>query len=599
MSQALPSPLIIYILFKFAILLSLAPANTFAGSSAIALSGETLSKETINEARKMKLWEKAEWLNLIHYNKESDVFTSQVDDKRFFYAAGGNTNPESELIETIKHLFIKTEDDNQQTQCQFVARTIWLSGQLNIDKRSLPVVHCEEYLEWRQLFQADSVTMIFPAYHLNSPSSMFGHTLLRLDNSDKNKTEWLSYAVNFGANIDNSDNSLLYAYRGLAGGYPGIFISEPYFKKIQEYNRIEHRDIWEYELNLTPEETEKMITHLWELKTINFDYYFFDENCSYRLLELIEVARPGIELTDEFIITAIPVDTVRSIVEADLIKSVSYRPARATELEYYLKKMSEQQRTLVLKLSKDIDTVNSDSFKALSKKDQKQVLDIAYKYLRYQKTKEAKDPDSAKRSFQLLKKINTYPVELNTNKKIPQPLAPEKGHKSKRTGFGLGQRLNNSYIEADFKMSFHDLEDNKDGFLQGAQINIGNIKIRAEDNVGLRLYQLDFVDIFSLTPRNDFFSPLSWKVHTGFERQFTLNKDQLVYQLSGGAGGTWKIADGHQFHTLATGRLEINKQLNHGLEPGLGFITGFLSHFGWSTARLELSGEHSEDFCKI
>ena len=33
---------------------------------------------------------------------------------------------------------------------------------------------------------------------------------------------------------------------------------------------------------------------------MNFDYYYFDENCSYRLLELLEVARPGTELTDEF-----------------------------------------------------------------------------------------------------------------------------------------------------------------------------------------------------------------------------------------------------------------------------------------------------------
>ncbi|MCW8852472.1 MAG: hypothetical protein OQK44_07370, partial [Gammaproteobacteria bacterium] len=44
--------------------------------------------------------------------------------------------------------------------------------------------------------------------------------------------------------------------------------------------------------------------------------------------------------------------------------------------------------------------------------------------------------------------------------------------------------------------------------------------------------------------------------------------------------------------TLATGRLEINKQMSHTIEPGLGFITGLLSHFGWSTARLEVSGEH-------
>lgn len=424
---------------------------------------------------------------------------------------------------------------------------------------------------------------------------MFGHTLLRLDNSQGTKTDWLSYAVNFGADIDNSDNSLLYAYRGLAGGYPGIFISEPYFKKIQEYNRIEHRDIWEYELNLTADETEKMIEHLWELKTINFDYYFFDENCSYRLLELIEVARPEVELTDEFILTAIPVDTVRAIDDAGLIESISYRPARATEIQHILADMSDQQRDIVLSLSSDISTLDSDAFKRLSTTQQKVTVDLAYKYLRYLNTKTALDPEISKRSFQLLQKLNTYPVEIDIGKSVPAPLPPEKGHKSKRMDIGLGQRLNNNYVEFGFKMAFHDLEDSKEGFLQGAQINMGNIKLRAEEDVGLRLYQFDVIDIFSLTPKNRFFNPLSWKVYSGFERQLTLDKDQLVYHVSGGAGKTWEIMENHQFHALAIGRLEINKQLKNDLEPAIGFNTGFLSHFRHSTAHLEFSGEQFED----
>ena len=512
----------------------------------ICAFSSSAQESIINRAIDKTLWEKIEWLNLLHYNKEYGTYESQVDDNRFFYAKDGHKNPEAELIATLKHLFIKTDNPNQQTQCKFVARSNWLIKKLSIDRSLLPTVYCSEYLEWRGLTHADSVTMIFPAYHLNSPSSMFGHTLLRLDNSKSSQSEWLSFAVNFGADIDNSDNSLIYAYRGLAGGYPGIFITEPYFKKIQEYNRIEHRDIWEYKLNLTPEETQIMINHLWELKTINFDYYFFDENCSYRLLELLEVARPGVELTDEFIVTAIPVDTVRAIKNAQMIDSESYRPARATKIQYMLEAMNKPQRKLVLKLSDDIKVLDSENFSRLDEKEQKAVVDVAYKYLRYRKTKQSRDPASAKRSHQLLQKLNSYPIEIKINDTVPVPSAPEKGHKSKRVSLALGQRLNNNYAELGLKMAFHDLEDNEDGFLQGAQINIGNIKIRAEENVGLRLYQLDFVDIFSLTPRDEFFNPLSWKVKTGFERQLTNNKDQLVYQLSGGAGGSWQIIKNHR-----------------------------------------------------
>ncbi len=556
---------------------------------------QVLSQQVINAAIEKTLWMNTEWLNLLHINKEGDKYLSQVDDKRFFYAEDGKSNPQAELIATLKQLFIEEPNHNTQTQCRFIARSEWLIKKLKINKKQLPEVQCDEYLEWYEQAQADSITLVFPAYHLNSPSSMFGHTLLRLDKSDKSQSEWLSFAVNFGADTSNNDNSFMYAYQGLAGGYPGLFITEPYFKKIQEYNRIEHRDIWEYKLNLTANETNIVIKHLWELKTINFDYYFFDENCSYRLLELIEVARPGLELTDEFVLTAIPVDTVRAIENAQLIESVKFRPARATKVQFILNEMSVEQRSIVLLLSEDFTISQSKRFTNLKVSEQKKVADLSYQYLRYQNTKEARNPVIVKRSYQLLQLLNSYSADINVEPTIPMPFPPEKSHKSRRVTVSPGERLNNKYIEFGYKMSFHDLEDNKSGFLKGAQINIGSIKLRAEDNVGLRLYQLDLVNIFSLTPKNAFFKPLSWKIYTGFERQLTKTKDQLSYHVTGGAGSSWQFLEGHQFYALAILRLETNKQLKNTIEPAIGFNTGILSHFKNTTAHLEFNGEQFQE----
>jgi len=228
-------------------------------------------------------------MNLGHYRASGLVqkgFTSSVDDAHFFYAPDGKTSPQHELDATLAAFFTTQATGNEHALCRFPARFNWLAEHLQINTGRLPAVNCSDYAAWRGLIHAESVTMVFPTYQLNSPSSMFGHTLLRLDPADdENWSDWLSYAVNFGANITNSDNSMSYAWKGLTGGYPGQFIVTPYFKKIQEYNRIEHRVIWEYKLNLSVAETQIMINHLWELKTINFDYYFYDENCSYRLLE--------------------------------------------------------------------------------------------------------------------------------------------------------------------------------------------------------------------------------------------------------------------------------------------------------------------------
>lgn len=562
-------------------------------TTAHADDSNDIIRQLHDQAKQQQLWKQIEWINLLHYEgkgESPDAYENPIRDKRFFLAEDGAENAESELLATIAGFYNTELKDDQNPQCRFVARLNWLTETLAIDSETLPTVHCEEYLKWRTFVQPKYATLIFPTYHLNSPSSMYGHTLLRLDpGEDMGESKWLSVAVNFGANIPDGENSILYTYRGLAGGYNGVFITDHYFKKIQEYNRIEHRDIWEYRLNLTPEETERLVTHLWELQKINFDYYFFDENCSYRLLELLEVARPGIELTDEYVLTAIPIDTVKAVKKAGMTADPEYRPARATTISYMLQQIPEQHHEIIIRLSEDIETSNSPSFTSLSRDEQREIIEIAYKYLRYQHS-EFRDPAIAKRSFQLLKLRNEFPVSKPIE--VPAPTSPDNGHGSKRTSFALGQRLDNYYGEFGFKMSFHDLEDNEEGFMQGAQINIGSMQIRAEENEGVSLYKLDLIDIFSLAPRSDFFKPIAWRIYTGFERQFTNDVDQLAYHLTGGGGGSWKFLGANQFYTLATGRLEINKQLNHTIEPGLGFITGLLSHFGWSTARLEISGEH-------
>jgi len=555
--------------------------------------------ELQSRAREQQIWRSEEWLNLLHYRDVGDTgenFASEVNDDRFFIATDGNTNPGAELLATIAAFYRTDIAGDEHAQCKYVARLHWLEQKLAIDTASLPVVRCDQYSEWRKHVRSDQVTLVFPAYHLNSPSSMFGHTLLRLDAAvDEGNARWLSTAVNFGANVTEDDNSILYAYKGLAGGYSGKFVTDHYYKKIQEYGRIEHRDIWEYRLNLTAEETERIVTHLWELQDINFDYYYFDENCSYRLLELLEIARPGVELTDQFKVTAIPVDTVRAIEKANMIEAKTYRPSPATALQHLLEQVPAEDHDLIIGLSLDVTSSSQPPFTALPAGRQRAIADIAYQYLRYQQTGKERDPAIAKRSHQLLLLLNSYPMDIATKAAVDKPVSPEQGHRSKRATFGLGRRLDNNYAELGFRMSFHDLEDNAKGFLRGAQINIGSVQIRAEENESVSLYQLDLVDIFSVTPRTRFFKPLSWKVYAGLERQLTKGVDQLTAHVTGGGGGSWRLLENGQIYALATGRLEFNKQLTRAVEPALGFATGILQHFGRSTAHLAFSGEHLFD----
>lgn len=64
-----------------------------------------------------------------------------------------------------------------------------------------------------------------------------------------------------------------------------------------------------------------------------FFLFFFDENCSFRLLEFIDVAKPDSKLVEQFPGVAVPIDTVRIVRDANLISEVHYRPSVRTDLE--------------------------------------------------------------------------------------------------------------------------------------------------------------------------------------------------------------------------------------------------------------------------
>ena len=187
------------------------------------------------------------------------------------------------------------------------------------------------------------------------------------------------------------------------------------------------------------------MTHLWELKEIKFDYYFFDENCSYRLLELLEIARPGIELTDKFKLTVIPVDTVRVVENAGLITAVKYRPSQVTVLQELLTKTPPQHYKLIERLTTNTEELSSAEFLAMDASQQKNIIDTAYKLIRYRHGTSAREDAMAKNSYQLLEKLNQYP---STAKPVTQSInQPENGHLSSRVSLYAGSMENSAFAE--------------------------------------------------------------------------------------------------------------------------------------------------------
>ena len=531
------------------------------------------------------------WLSLGHYEAgKVSGWRSYVSDKKFFLAADGAHHPDAELKATVDALYAPASLGEKHAQCVYPARTRWLKDQLHLN--DLPAVDCNDFKQWFKDVAPHSAVLIFPAAYLNSPSSMFGHTLLRIDQADvqSNNTALLSYAINFGAYIEGSDNSILYAWKGLMGGYPGLFALVPYQEKLSEYRSLENRDLWEYRLNLTQVETERMVEHVWELKQIQFDYFFFDENCSYRLLELLQVARPGLRLTEQFPLTAIPTDTVKAVKDAGLVEKIDYRPSRERELLERAKPLDSDEQQWVLKVSDDQKQLQAPAFKAIAKDRQALIIDAAYRLGRYRANGLERDTERSQRSFELLRAINQNPAP---DLKIAPPGLPENGHESRTWQAGIGTRGDKAFGEYGLRMAYHDLNDNAEGFPLGAQIEILQMKLRQYEGNHWQLQQLDLATIRSLTPRNALLQPWSWQVTGGLERVPGKHDDEtLVAHVNGGAGGTWQLRDDMLGFALGTVRVEHNNDFSEAISPAAGFNTGVL----WKNPLGNLSLEAKGDF---
>jgi len=472
----------------------------------------------IASARHLQLAADPDWLNLLHY--KSHVFTgvySQADDGEFFLASNGKENAEAELIATLHALF-----NNKETQCRFPARLYWLNSQLNFQQQ-LPVADCHEFNQWKNKLAVADVTLIFPSMYLNNPASMFGHTFLRLD--QRNQPALLDYTLSYAARSDADDSAFEYVYKGLSGGYAGVFAVQPYFETVQSYGDIEHRDIWEFSLNLNQAEVDQLMRHVWEIRGIQFDYYFLRENCSYRLLSLLDVARPGVNMTQQhqFPVYAAPVDTVRAMIDAGFVENKHYRPAISSRIQQMYQQLNSSARTEVFNL---VDNRQSLQFEHFKQYEQAQILELAQEINEFKK----QDTDHYLLSARSRLDFGDRPTFEFKN------ISADQGHDTARWSVAYGEENNQSFVELGIRPVFHDLLDKADGFVRGAAISVLDTRLRwFDEQQKFQLQQLNIFELISLSPIEKWMTPLSVRLDISVQQQ-TVNNIDDAYIMSVDSG---------------------------------------------------------------
>ena len=553
--------------------------------------------ELVARSRELRLSERTEWHRLLHYapNLLRPGVRSLADAPAFFLAPDGKTDPRGELEATLAAFFsdVQETDKVQNPQCAFIARFTWLDAQLGFDPARMPRQPCRRYREWHEALNPQGVTLVFPVAYINNPSSMYGHTLLRIDAKDQTeKTRLLAYAINWTANTSET-NGALFAINALFGVYPGVYSILPYYIKVREYSDLENRDIWEYELNLTPAEIERMLMHIWELTPVWFDYWFFDENCAYYILAALEVARPDLDLTGPFRWWAIPSDTVRTVVaQPGLLRRAAYRPSNATLLRHRLGAMDAAERSLVERLGRGRVAPDDPAVAALPAPERARVLEVSHDYLNYLRASgepPVKEPAALARTL-LLERARVG-AEAN-DPPVPVPaVRPDQGHGTSRLALGAGRRDGVNFVELRARPSYHDRMDPEEGYARGAEIEFLDFAVRDYGkDIGVRLEDIRPVNIVSISPRSDFFRPLSWNVDFGWtRRRLADGSEPLIFGVHGGAGLARTVPDAltsnPMVYAFIDSTLQASSKLEKGYSLGAGPALGMLADL---TARWRL-----------
>ena len=493
----------------------------------------TVEENALQKAERLQLAESRYWHLLLHMPKEE----SEIDDPAFFLAPDGKENAAAELNATIQALYNETRLDDNATGCRFPARRFWLQETLQL--QGLPELHCEAYDTLVKKMDPQSVTLVFSSAHINSPASMFGHTFLRIDSSYQSKM--LSYAINYaaGANPDQ-ENGVVFAIKGLFGGYPGFYSLLPYYEKLKEYRDTEQRDVWEYDLDFTPDEVMAMIRHIWELQNVYNWYYFFDENCSYNMFWLMEIARPDADLRGHFTYQVIPMETVHATETEHLVSAKHYRPSKRTVLLAYENVLDSRGQEDALALAEGRlvpDVLLADVNRSTQMK--RYSLEAASELAQYDLMKGKIEKSDYLHRYHAILSARAL---LGQGEKVPieQPANPDEGHRAIRVTAGSGWRDGAPMQILGIRPAYHDIGDSDIGFMPGTQIEFLDLLARYDQD-GFAVEKATILSIMSVAPVSAFFKPFSWRMHIGWDQSFYTR--QTTFSTSVGAGygfgGTW------------------------------------------------------------
>jgi hypothetical protein len=588
----------LFLVLQFALFLS---ASTFAVADEPPKA--TSQAELISRARKLHLSQEKQWRDLLHIRPNLFAFSrSQANGVSFFLSEDGHKNANAELEATLRdvNLPAKNFKANEHPLCRFPARRRWLVEKLEIPESYFDHADCPLYDAYLRRLKPNLVTVVFSSYFSGNPGSAFGHTLFRIsraDAPDDTHNELLDHGIGFAVDAGPDVNPVLYALGGLFGGFTGSFANLPYYYKVREYVAAESRDLWSYDLDLTPTEVTFFVDHIWEVGGTTFDYYFFTQNCGLHILTTLEAAVPRLRLVERVPLWVMPADAIRAInEEPGLVKSIRFRPSFRTRAEAGFAQLSDGDKFQFLKF------IQSEELIDLSNKTNLLDLGIDYFDFKHSEAERAEKPELADERHKLLSARAKLGVATSEIQVSADPLKrPDLGHPSMRMFLGGGKdTLLGKFADFGLRFALHDALDPEPGYPSESRIEFMNFQFRTYfDRRELtqptvpQLQRFDFFHMASYSTWTSFERPISWYARIGVDSTTDFScQDCLGYGVELGFGASVRVS--------STGDTYLTALVEGGLLASDQYTTGFLqATLGPSVALRTKFSKHTTAMVKL
>jgi hypothetical protein len=498
---------------------------------------------TISNLAKSSIWKK-----LLYFDKKSEILTNE-----YFLSKKENLTLENELIKTINSYKLKNSNNfNNNPICKFPARYYWLSKYIDFPNYEMINNKCKDLKKWSLIKDTQSISAILVSGYLGNPASTFGHSFLKINTKNKeNVNNLFDLSINYGALVPENENILKYIFKGIIGGYEAGFSDKYFYTQDLVYSNTEFRDMWEYELNLSIEERNFILLHLWEIIGKKFDYYFLDKNCGYRISQLLDVIVKEPVLKNSKYWYA-PVETFHQIEEINdkrsknnkLLKNINYIPSKQKKIYIHYQRLTTREKTIVKRLKDEKFNLIKSELQKLNPSTQINILDFLIDYYKYL---EIKNEDNKKitslKNKLLLLRLN-LPISKKKEIKVENRVTPAKSNKPMILSLGAAYSKNkNFYSQLGF--SVFAIESIGKNHLNSDELIVLQTKLGLDNNK-----EYGFLDSFDLikikklkTSQIDLDEDnlISWKLNIGTKR--VEEKDSNIYNsfIKADMGKAFKI----------------------------------------------------------